>query len=297
MRNSGSLADPGTRHKPHLHSKWVSDLVRHPRVLDAVESILGPDLLIWRSVFFVKLARDPHYIAWHQDSAYWGLSTDDEVTAWIALTESTAANGCLQVVPGSHRQPAVPHALQFSEDNLLVRGQKALVDVAESDARRLELRPGEMSLHHVRMLHGSDGKRVRRPPRRSRGPLHLDARAPARMAKLGDARARRGLGSATSTSSPSRAATTTRKPSRGTAGPAGATRSRCSRRLSCGRFRRTLGMLIRWLLHPARVRPGDEVAVAPVRREAEGKRGQAVSGRIFSIASAKRPTASRSDAR
>lgn len=157
MENTASLADPGTRHKPHLHSKWVSDLVRHPRVLDAVESILGPNLLIWRSVFFVKLARDPHYIAWHQDSAYWGLSTEDEVTAWIALTESTVANGCLQVVPGSHKRPTVPHGLQFAENNLLVRGQKALVDVAEGDARRLELRPGEMSLHHVRMLHGSDG--------------------------------------------------------------------------------------------------------------------------------------------
>ena len=151
------MSDPATRHKPHLHSKWVGDLVRHPRVLDAVESILGPNLLVWRSVFFVKPAGDPRYIAWHQDSAYWGLSSDDEVTAWIALTESTVQNGCLRVVPGSHLRPAVPHELEFAENNLLVRGQRALVDVAEGEQRRLELLPGEMSLHHVRMLHGSAG--------------------------------------------------------------------------------------------------------------------------------------------
>ena len=157
LQRTGGMADPATRHKPHLQWKWVSDLVRHPRVLDAVESILGPNLLIWRSVFFVKHAHDPHYIAWHQDSAYWGLSTEDEVTAWIALTESTVENGCLQVVPGSHLRPEIPHALQFAENNLLVRGQKALVDIPEGQARRLELRPGEMSLHHVRMLHGSEG--------------------------------------------------------------------------------------------------------------------------------------------
>ena len=157
MVRTGGLTDAGLRHKPHLHSKWVSDLVRHPRVLDAVESILGPDLLVWRSIFFVKPARDPRYIAWHQDSAYWGLSSDEEVTAWIALTPSTRENGCLRVVPGSHRKPAIPHALRFDRHNILVRGQDAVIEVGEGEARSLELRPGEMSLHHVRMLHGSEG--------------------------------------------------------------------------------------------------------------------------------------------
>ncbi|MGH9442898.1 MAG: phytanoyl-CoA dioxygenase family protein [Thermoanaerobaculia bacterium] len=157
MGRTASLADPATRHKPHLYARWVSDLVRHPRVLDAVEAILGPNLLVWRSVFFVKKPRDPHYVAWHQDSAYWGLSSDDEVTAWIALTESTIANGCLQVVPGSHLQPDVPHAIEFAENNVLVRGQKAVAEIPEDRVRSLELCPGEMSLHHVRMLHGSRG--------------------------------------------------------------------------------------------------------------------------------------------
>jgi hypothetical protein len=155
LQRTHRLEDPGARHKPHLYAKWVSDLVRHPRVLDAVESLLGPDLLVWRSVFFVKGARDPRYVDWHQDSVYWGLSPDDVVTAWIALTESRAGNGCLRVVPGSHRQPEVRHAIRLAGNNLLVRGQRAMVDVSDDEARDVELRAGEMSLHHVRLLHGS----------------------------------------------------------------------------------------------------------------------------------------------
>jgi hypothetical protein len=157
LLKSDGMADPAARHKPHLYAKWVSDLIRHPRVLDAVESLIGPDLLVWRSVFFVKPARDPHFVAWHQDSVYWRLSGEDVVTAWIALTESTLENGCLRVVPGSHRRPEVAHAIRFAENNLLVRGQGAVVEIADDESRSLELRPGEMSLHHVRMLHGSGG--------------------------------------------------------------------------------------------------------------------------------------------
>jgi hypothetical protein len=153
MRRTRGLADPGARHKPHLYAKWVADLVRNPRVLDAIERILGPDLLVWRSIFFVKAAGDPGYVAWHQDFAYWGLDSDAVVTAWIALTESTERNGCLRVVPGSHRRAAVPHPLRKERNNLLARGQSAEVD--EREARNVELAPGEMSVHHVRTLHGS----------------------------------------------------------------------------------------------------------------------------------------------
>src|SRR5262249_50390384 len=151
----GGLGVPPPRHKPHLYSRWVSDLVRHPAVLDAVESLIGPDILVWRSIFFVKPPRDPRYVAWHQDSAYWGLSSEEVVTAWIALTESTADNGCLRVVAGSHRRREVRHGVNVAEDNGPAPGQKASIEVAESDSRSLELQPGEMSLHPVRMLHGS----------------------------------------------------------------------------------------------------------------------------------------------
>src|SRR5262245_49472523 len=163
MDRTRNLADPAARHKPHLYAKWASDLVRHRRVLDAVEDLIGPNLLVWRAVFFVKPAGDPHYIAWHQDSVYWGLSSDDVVTAWIALTDRRQANGCLRVVPGSHRQPEARHTIHAAGDNILVRGQSAAASVAEDKAQDVELFPGEMSLHHVRMLHGSRANLSSRP--------------------------------------------------------------------------------------------------------------------------------------
>lgn len=156
MRATDGLRDPAARHKPHLLTKWVSDLVRHPGILDAVESLLGPNLLVWRAVFFVKPGHTPDFVAWHQDSAYWRLEPDDVLTAWVALTPSTAENGCLRVAPGSHLHPAVPHSVRFSEHNLLVRGQAAAESVPDESARNLELAAGEMSLHHVRLIHGSD---------------------------------------------------------------------------------------------------------------------------------------------
>ena len=155
FRKTNDLAEPSARHKPHLYAKWVSDLIRDSRVLDAVEDLIGPNLLVWRSIFFFKKGRSAGFVDWHQDSIYWRLDSEDVVTAWIALTESTVENGCLRVVPGSHLAPEVPHAIRFSRNNLLVRGQSAAAEVPEERTRCVELRPGEMSLHHVRMLHGS----------------------------------------------------------------------------------------------------------------------------------------------
>ena len=155
MEKTAGMTDAAARHKPHLYSKWISDLIRDPRVLGPVADLLGPDLLVWKSVFFVKQAHTPQFVDWHQDSAYWGFESEDVVTAWIALTESTIENGCLRVVPGSHRRPEVPHAIRFAENNLLVRGQGAAVEIPDDETRCVELSPGEMSVHHVRMLHGS----------------------------------------------------------------------------------------------------------------------------------------------
>jgi hypothetical protein len=142
------------RVKPHLLFTWLADLVRHPALLDAVESVLGPDLLCWNSSFFTKEARSPGYVSWHQDATYWGLSEPDVVTAWVAFTESTPANGAMRVIPGSHRAP-VAHADTFHPDNLLSRGQEITVEVDEARAVDIVLAPGEMSLHHVLMVHGS----------------------------------------------------------------------------------------------------------------------------------------------
>jgi ectoine hydroxylase-related dioxygenase (phytanoyl-CoA dioxygenase family) len=146
------------RIKPHLLFTWLADLVRHPSVLDAVEDVIGPDILCWNTSFFTKEADSPGYVSWHQDATYWGLSEPTVVTAWIAFTESTPANGNMRVVPGSHRG-AVAHVDTFHPDNLLSRGQELAVAVDEADAADIVLQPGEMSLHHVLIVHGSGANR------------------------------------------------------------------------------------------------------------------------------------------
>ena len=146
------------RHKPHLLLTWLADLVRHPRVLDAVEDVLGPNLLVWSTSFFIKEARDPAYVSWHQDATYWGLSSPDVVTAWLAFTDATVENGAMRMVPGSHGEQ-VAHRDTFAPNNLLSRGQEIAVEVDEARGVDILLRAGEMSLHHVRMIHGSPANR------------------------------------------------------------------------------------------------------------------------------------------
>ena len=141
--------------KPHLLHPWMNDLIRHPRILDAVEDVLGPDLLCWGAQFFAKNARDPSYVSWHQDGTYWGLSSPDVVTAWVALTPSVPENGCMQVVPGTHRAQ-VEHVDTFADANLLSRGQEIRVQVRPEEVVPVVLRPGQMSLHHVLIFHGSE---------------------------------------------------------------------------------------------------------------------------------------------
>jgi len=144
------------RSKPHLLFTWAHELIRHPAILDAVEDIYGPNLLVWSSSFFIKEANDPSYVSWHQDSTYWGLSHPDVVTAWIALSVSIVENGCMRVIPGTHLKDQLPHKDTFAENNLLSRGQEVQVEVNAADAVDIELQPGQFSLHHVRLVHGSE---------------------------------------------------------------------------------------------------------------------------------------------
>jgi hypothetical protein len=143
------------RHKPHLLFTWLAELVRHHCILDAVEDLYGPDILCWSSSFFIKEEESPSFVSWHQDSTYWGLSRPDVVTAWVAFTAADEGNGAMQVIPGSHRLDQIPHRDTFQKHNLLTRGQEVAVEVDARQAVRLDLRPGEMSLHHVRLVHGS----------------------------------------------------------------------------------------------------------------------------------------------
>jgi len=160
-RNDDRLATMAAREKYQVFSQmhfaypWMARLVTHPRVLDAVESILGPNFLAWDSNWFVKMPGEKTFVSWHQDGTYWNLSSPNVVSAWISLERAFPENGCLRVVPGTHKQPRMPQRETYASDNALSRGQEIAVAVDEDHAVDLTLEPGEMSLHHIWIVHGS----------------------------------------------------------------------------------------------------------------------------------------------
>lgn len=137
----------------HLDVKWICDLATHPNVLNAVEDVIGPDILIHSSTIFTKYAHDEKFVSWHQDSHYWGLSEPRLVSAWVALTDSTIDNGCLRVLPGTHTR-AFEHLEEPQQANILSRGQTVTVNVDQ--AIDIVLRAGQMSFHHANLVHGSN---------------------------------------------------------------------------------------------------------------------------------------------
>lgn len=149
--------------KSHLVFGCLDELVRHSRILDAIEAVIGPDILCWTSSMFSKKPRSADYVSWHQDITYWGLDPPAVTTAWVALTESTPENGCMRVIPRSHLSDVVPHRDTHAENNMLSRGQEVMVEVDEAEAVNLVLRPGEMSLHHAKIIHGSHANASPRP--------------------------------------------------------------------------------------------------------------------------------------
>ena len=139
---------------------FVYQVATAPQLLDRVESILGPNLLLWSAEFFIKGAHTDKIVSWHQDLTYWGLGeTDNEVTAWLALSEVNVESGCMRFLPGSHHQKLLPHRDTFDAKNLLSRGQQVAVEVDEKEAVDVELRPGQLSLHHGRIFHASGPNR------------------------------------------------------------------------------------------------------------------------------------------
>jgi ectoine hydroxylase-related dioxygenase (phytanoyl-CoA dioxygenase family) len=145
--------------RPHLLFPWLDALIRHEAILDAVEDVIGPDILCWGAGFFAKDAGDAGFVSWHQDATYWGLSSPDVVSAWLAFTPSTPESGCMRVVPGTHHRQ-LAHADTFADANLLSRGQEVAVKVDEDEAVDIVLQPGEFSLHHVLIVHGSEPNRA-----------------------------------------------------------------------------------------------------------------------------------------
>jgi non-heme Fe2+,alpha-ketoglutarate-dependent halogenase len=147
----------------HTFLRWVYRIISHPKVLDAAESVLGPNLLVRDTGWFAKMPGDKKYVSWHQDATYWGLHPPHVTTAWVALSDSIPENGCMRVVPGSHKKPLLPHRDTYEPQNALSRGQEVAVQVDEAEAVDLVLSPGEISLHDVAIVHGSKANTSDKP--------------------------------------------------------------------------------------------------------------------------------------
>ncbi len=151
----GGEAQARYRIKAHLPFPWLTELTRHPRLVEAVSELVGDDVICWGSAFFTKKPRDPRFVSWHQDSTYYGLEPPDSLTCWIAFTGSRKQTGCMRIVPGSHRGPAIlPHVETWDKNNLLARGQ-TIESVDESNLVYLEVDAGEFSIHHNKTIHSS----------------------------------------------------------------------------------------------------------------------------------------------
>ncbi len=144
----------------HLLHPWIAELVTNTAILAAVRKVIGANILVWVSEFNAKAPRTRNFFSWHQDMYYWrhaypDLSTIPMVTTWLALYPANANNGCMRIIPGSHRQLA-PHVEQPSKYNMLTRAQKIDMKVDESLATPVSLEAGEFSLHHPLLYHASD---------------------------------------------------------------------------------------------------------------------------------------------
>jgi len=142
------------RNNAHLVFAFLDKLAFHSKMLDIVEDLIGPNFSLWGSVLFIKDPGSAHYVSWHQDATYMGMTSNNFVTPWIALSPSNRKTGCMSMIPGSHKNQIRPHEDTFAEDNILTRGQ-VVSDVDESKAVDLILEPGQMSLHHGEIVHGS----------------------------------------------------------------------------------------------------------------------------------------------
>jgi ectoine hydroxylase-related dioxygenase (phytanoyl-CoA dioxygenase family) len=171
------------RVKPYLLYQWASDLIRHPKILDAVETLIGPNILAFHTTVWFKEGRTPNFVPWHQDATYFGLAPFEHVTAWSALTASNPNNGCLQVLPGTHTNGQRGHKDQRDERAMLSRGQTVTDLIDDSQATNLILSPGDVSFHHTLLMHRS-GPNASDAPRVGVGVSYI----PTHVAHIGQTR-------------------------------------------------------------------------------------------------------------
>ena len=148
-----ALAGPG-RNYVHLISPVFNKLCLNKKILDAVESIIGKNILICGTTLFIKNPNEKGFVSFHQDAKYIGLEPHNWVTAWIAITDANEENGCMQMWPRSHKKNLIHHTEKFDENNLLTRGQ-AIENVPSEEIESVVLETGQMSLHHPTVIHGS----------------------------------------------------------------------------------------------------------------------------------------------
>ena len=142
------------RNNLHLSFAFLDKLAHNKIIVDAIEDLIGPNISLWASVMFIKEPSSKHYVSWHQDATYMGLDSMNFPTPWIALSPSNKETGCMTMISGSHKLKIQEHEDTFAENNILTRGQ-VIQKVDESRAVDLILEPGEMSIHHGAVIHGS----------------------------------------------------------------------------------------------------------------------------------------------
>ena len=142
------------RNNLHLSFAFLDKLAHNKIIVDAIEDLIGPNISLWASVMFIKEPSSKHYVSWHQDATYMGVDSMNFPTPWIALSPSNKETGCMTMISGSHKLKIQEHEDTFAENNILTRGQ-VIQNVDESRAVDLILEPGEMSIHHGAVIHGS----------------------------------------------------------------------------------------------------------------------------------------------
>jgi non-heme Fe2+,alpha-ketoglutarate-dependent halogenase len=160
MKRDGTRKQSTNRVKPYLLFPWAAALVRHPRILDCVEALIGPDIMVFHTTVWLKEPHSETFVPWHQDATYFGLAPFEHVTAWVALTDSTPENGCVQIIPHSHATGQRPHFDQPDPKAMLSRGQTLADAIDESRAVGLVLAAGEVSFHHTLAFHRSGVNRT-----------------------------------------------------------------------------------------------------------------------------------------
>ncbi len=143
----------------HFEERFIWQLATHPAILDCIEDLIGPNILLLATHFFNKYgegALRESFVAWHQDVTFWGLEPPLAVTAWYAVDDSDVENGCMQVIPGSHDLGLLQHGTACQKGNLLSVNQEVTVSAAQAQtAVDLELAAGQMSIHDGTLIHGS----------------------------------------------------------------------------------------------------------------------------------------------